>query len=377
MSIVGSQPCSRIYLTVLNSIFTGLLILRCSMGNKKYEWYSDSARSLFESVKGRMQSLQISLAHLDYGPAARGGQERLVSALLLNCNRDTFTRLVVSSPDCGFITPSNRRSTHSILRLVLTPEQLDNAFASIRVLHLRNLFPEWTSTAYHNLVDLRLMGSCKINESVLVTILKMSPCLRIFHLGIPINRWDHIPTMDSTVELIDLEILRVVGDGMSIPMFQEKVEHLLSLISPGKKALSLFLEYQTRWHLEVLRNPFPVKHTRAFIQRANVVELHAERYPLAIVLASWPITRHVVLHQCIIRNTITLSGDINHNSPFPQSPLEALYLSNCSIPWMVSGQAFSGPWKDFAWGTNHHGTIGRMPNGRVRRQNASLCVQLD
>ncbi|CAE6421288.1 unnamed protein product [Rhizoctonia solani] len=191
---------------------------------------------------------------------------------------------------------------------------------------------EWTSTAYHNLVDLRLMGSMKINEATLVNILNMSPGLCIFHFGLSIEPRD-LSVVESplSVKLVDLELLRVVGD--SAPsLFHEEVEQILSWISPGKKALRLFLENKTSGLPEELNKRMPMTHIQAFFERSIIAELHAENYPFLLELTSLPITRHFALDKCNINNRTTqFPAEINDDASSPKQPLETLYITNCSI----------------------------------------------
>ncbi|KAG8714501.1 hypothetical protein FRC11_008219 [Ceratobasidium sp. 423] len=306
------------------------LQLYLSMDTTEYEWYDASTKSFFNSVGDRMQSLNLSFSCVAGYFSASDSQEVLLSDLLFNSTRGTFTELASSSRTPGFISPSDDIHPASRLCLDLTSEQLDDVLAPIKVLHLHDLFPIWTSAAYHDLVDLRLTGSYGIRDTALVFILRMSPRLRSFHFGLLFDR----QKMDSIlpVELGDLECLRIVGDTPPIH-FHEKVEVLFSLITPGKKALRLFLENQThpsRW--KVPGGTISMKHTKAFVERSNVVELYAQAHPLPLELLSLPIKKHLVLCQCNSNNKITaLQEEINHSDLSPKLPLECLYLSNCSI----------------------------------------------
>ncbi|KEP49614.1 F-box-like domain protein [Rhizoctonia solani 123E] len=308
------------------------LHIHLSMEDGKYKWYNGSARSLFKCIASRMQSLQLSFPCSIYYGSASDTPESVVSDLLLNCEQDTFSQLVTTSRSAGFITPSNHTYNNSVFWLALTSGQLDKAFASIRVLHLHNRFPEWTSTAYHNLVDLRLMGSHKINEATLVNILKMSPGLCIFHFGLSIKPRD-LSVVDPplSVKLVDLELLRVVGDAVTI-IFHEEVERILSWISPGKNALRLFIENKASGCREELNKQIPMTHIRAFFERSIIAELHAENYPLLLELTCLPITRHFALNSCHINNKTTqVPSEINRDASSPKLPLKTLYITNCSI----------------------------------------------
>ncbi|CAE6402530.1 unnamed protein product [Rhizoctonia solani] len=311
------------------------LHIHLSLEDGKYKWYNGSAKSLFKCIASRMQSLQLSFPCSIYRSSAGSASdapESFVSDLLLNSEQDTFTQLVTTSRTASFIIPSNHTYNNAVFRLDLTSQQLDKAFASIRVLHLHNRFPEWTSTAYHNLVDLRLMGPHKINEATLVTILKMSPGLRIFHFGISINPRDpSVVELLLSVKLVDLELLRVVGNAVPI-LFHEVVERVLSWISPGKKALRLFLENKTAGCREELNKQISMTHTRAFFERSIIAELHAENYPLLLELTSLPITRHFALNQCTINDKTTqLPTETNGDASSLKLPLKTLYITNCSI----------------------------------------------
>ncbi|KAG8695390.1 hypothetical protein FRC08_007859 [Ceratobasidium sp. 394] len=131
------------------------------------------------------------------------------------------------------------------LRLNLTSaERAGEVLSSVSVLHLDEVIIPWTSTVYHNLVDLRLWFSVdnkrRISISQLATILASSlglATLKLHGLKItPSDDWDA-----TTVQLIHLEVL----DLGNLPY--GSFERLISLIplSNCLKISSIGLEFRS------------------------------------------------------------------------------------------------------------------------------------
>ncbi|ELU38907.1 F-box-like domain-containing protein [Rhizoctonia solani AG-1 IA] len=119
-------------------------------------------------------------------------------------------------------------------------DDIENSFSSLSVLHLRGIFPLWNSTAYHGLVDLRLLSTpnwSHIGEAELITILRSSPGLRILHFGLQID--DPIAGDEGVtpLPLKDLQVVHIfVEDHEEMRLHPDSI---LRLLAPGRELLQL------------------------------------------------------------------------------------------------------------------------------------------
>ncbi|KAH7332635.1 hypothetical protein B0J17DRAFT_632269 [Rhizoctonia solani] len=121
---------------------------------------------------------------------------------------------------------------HKRFGVALTEDQLGRAFSTGNILHARGIFPSWSGTAYHGLVDLRLRSTpcwSHIEEAELISILKSIPRLRILHFGLEV--WNPVP---------DAEQLQVVKPFSSNNNGVHS-NSVLPLLAPGPKPLRLSL----------------------------------------------------------------------------------------------------------------------------------------
>ncbi|EUC58514.1 F-box-like domain protein [Rhizoctonia solani AG-3 Rhs1AP] len=131
------------------------------------------------------------------------------------------------------------------LELDSTEEDIETSFAPITVLHLRGIFPWWSSTAYHGLVDLRLLSTnawSHIQEVQLLAILKSSPGLRVLHFGLEIHDLTAATERVVPVILQDLQIVKIFPDIDIVTYTTMCPGSLLRLLAPGTKPLQLSLE---------------------------------------------------------------------------------------------------------------------------------------
>ncbi|KAG8714499.1 hypothetical protein FRC11_008217 [Ceratobasidium sp. 423] len=304
------------------------------------EWYSVPTVSLFPSIGARMQTLELNFVR--HRPTTRIQADALRS-LLLGSTRGLFTRLITrvyDSESDHFITALPGDNHDSPLSLDMTAEQLDKILASITVLHTRGIHPRWESTAYHNLVDLRLVSAgarpdrSPIAKSKLITILRASPHLRIFHFGMCISdRNSTTSGTDSvqTVPLVDLEILRIFGYANLVA--HDNTESLLSLLAPGARPLRLFLDSTNKRKKLQLTDAITINETRAFLKRSNVVELRAHGHLLPTELLSLPTyLRVLVISGCHNgRYGTPIQENILQGNSSPQPELDTLYFIDCTL----------------------------------------------
>jgi hypothetical protein len=99
--------------------------------------------------------------------------------------------------------------------LNLPYQDLEDLLLPITVLHLRQMYPHWTSQAYHGLVELHLcsvmLPAARITKSQLVTILKSSPGLRVFHFNLDLIKDSLVDAPIVPVRLDDLEVLNLIS----------------------------------------------------------------------------------------------------------------------------------------------------------------------
>ncbi|CUA67208.1 hypothetical protein RSOLAG22IIIB_07271 [Rhizoctonia solani] len=152
--------------------------------------------------------------------------------------------------------------------------QLEAILASITVLDLTGLFPQWTSRAYHGLVELRLATFSSgdvdfIPEAQLVSILQCSPELRILEIGLKvIRRGDR--TSNITVSLPKLEVLQL-GTTMS-PLRKNGYLDLVRFLTLDY----LPLDFTMRCHGQPLTESSR-EQTKAFLSRSNIIRFRADK----------------------------------------------------------------------------------------------------
>ncbi|CAE6390790.1 unnamed protein product [Rhizoctonia solani] len=174
-----------------------------------------------------------------------GFHRSVFSTVLLN-QHSILTKLIVrteNSPSASIHARTYTSSPSDIelsdFLLDLTEDQIESSFAPLTVLHLQGVFPLWSSTAYHGLTDLRLLSTehywSIVKEAQLISLLKSSPGLRIFHFGLRIKE----PTTGEVmpVNLQDLQVVKIFPDtGGWEDMCPSNV---LRLLAPGSRPLHL------------------------------------------------------------------------------------------------------------------------------------------
>lgn len=251
---------------------TLLAIHICDQTLHSNHWDSLSFLPFCESVGARMGSLHICIESYDH--LWRGtydylsqGTTQTISDFVLNCVPGMLTRLVLEHR--GACTRD--RSTAFITEEPSSSEGLESLFLPITILELDGTHPDWTSQAYHGLVELRLLCS-KLNfsgdftASDLAVILGSSPELRVLQVGLGLSddgstgssQVPHEPIRLGDLEVLDLKLLS--------PHHQRII---LSLIVPGSKPLELFSKFP-EGAMSLLAHDEFVK----FFKRSNITRLH-------------------------------------------------------------------------------------------------------
>ncbi|KDN35027.1 hypothetical protein RSAG8_11938, partial [Rhizoctonia solani AG-8 WAC10335] len=213
----------------------------------KDTWYFeyDELYRLISLASGRVASLQLTMDgpfrvfhHDIFGLLFR--QRPALTKLVLRSTADYFNNFLVADS-------FNDTMTEDFWPLTLdsTEEDIESSFAPITELYLRGTFPLWSSTAYHGLVDLRLLSTgtwSYIREAELIAILKSSPGLRILHFGLEIR--DPTPVIEQVapVNLRDLQVVKIFPDLDLIARTTLCPGSVLRLLAPGTKPLRLSFE---------------------------------------------------------------------------------------------------------------------------------------
>ncbi|CAE6441649.1 unnamed protein product [Rhizoctonia solani] len=206
-----------------------------------YSFEYDDLHQFLSHISRRVETLELRMD----GPF-RGFHRGLFKVLLHE--RPALTKLVLNSQGPyfnNFLVPDSYDAEELeedcwSLFLDSTENEIENSFASLTMLHSRGMFPLWTSTAYHRLVDLRLLSTSKwshIREAELVAVLSSSPGLRILHFGLEIH--DPVSTGEGVVPVFlkDLQVVRIfVEDCDEIHLSPDSI---LRLLAPGSKPLRL------------------------------------------------------------------------------------------------------------------------------------------
>ncbi|CAE6524254.1 unnamed protein product [Rhizoctonia solani] len=143
------------------------------------------------SVAPRLRSLELETRD-DLKQVFSHGQLWL-AALISGFTPGTPTRLNWKSRggNATFLTVVDSVDTgHPRIRIPVVEEQLEDYLASVTCLQLENVYPFWTSRAYHGLVELSLDGgrntSIQIKCLELEGIMKASPGLQILRFGLDV-----------------------------------------------------------------------------------------------------------------------------------------------------------------------------------------------
>ncbi|CAE6493136.1 unnamed protein product [Rhizoctonia solani] len=252
----------------------------------KFEWPHYAYEGLYEfvsHVSDRVESFELVV----FG-GFRGFHRSVFSRLLFSQN-PTLTKLVLNSHqshyDCFIVAPEFDPGEEldddiTAFTLDLTTDQIESAFAPITVLHLRGIFPLWSSVAYSGLVDLRLTSTntwSKIQDVNLITILQSSPGLRILHFGLEIICLSTDGEQVPPVYLQDLQVIKIIpNNGFSTALSPGSVLHLLA---PGSKPLRL------SFSSEYVPDNLTTKDFENFLLRATVARFYARTiFPPMITL---------------------------------------------------------------------------------------------
>ncbi|KAB5588200.1 F-box-like domain containing protein [Ceratobasidium theobromae] len=208
---------------------------------------------------------------------------------LKNCAPGQLEQLTIWDADSeshsrALLESNERPQQYGSKQLDISESHLEAIWAQINVLRLKRVYLPWTSKAYHNLVDLRLvsgaMSDFDVSEIQIVEILRSSPRLRILHAHLDIK--DPLPKSSQVVpvSLDELEVLDVET------MWWDKLAIFIRWIEPGAKPLQLSITSS------------PSRLVNRFLRNSNVTRLRLaspNEFSLSDLLTLVPELRELVL----------------------------------------------------------------------------------
>ncbi|CAE6483199.1 unnamed protein product [Rhizoctonia solani] len=242
----------------------------------------DEAHQLISLISSRVESLELTMAG-SFQEFHRG-----VFKLLL-CQRSALTKLVLRSQayhyNCFLVATSFASPWEDDYtgpqKLDLTEEEIERSFASLTILHLRGIFPLWSSMAYHGLADLRLLSTntwSYIQEKEFIDILKSCPGLQILHFQLEIHSPTPVAEKVTPVILQDLQVVKIITS-----IEEESAlcpSNVLRILAPGTKFLRLSFEGYYR------QKPGVIAEFERFFARSRVARFYSQTVlpPLDLLL---------------------------------------------------------------------------------------------
>ncbi|CAE6369934.1 unnamed protein product [Rhizoctonia solani] len=287
----------------------------------------DQLDKFISRISARVKTLNLFLENNVWGFLCS-----VFDTVLLN-QHPILTKLIVRTenyPSASIYASTYTSSPPDIedqdILLDLTEDQIESSFSPLTALHLAGIFPSWSSTAYHGLVDLRLSspdGRSSVEEAQLISILTSSPGLRIFHFGLLIGS-----TTDEVmpVYLQDLQVVKIFlnirSSGYTCP------SKVFRLLAPGPRPVCLSLGGSAldsllfEWELE------------KFTDRSTVTSFHTCSVlpPMRILLRD-----HNIEHVIFDNQEKSSWRGFEFHPPYWQllemgwPPLQSLHLTRSSI----------------------------------------------
>ncbi|CAE6506170.1 unnamed protein product [Rhizoctonia solani] len=301
-------------------------------GQPNENYYDGPMGTLCRLAAPRMESLEIDFGGFNSDQLSNSTHSA-ISNLFLYCNPGLLTKISTFSEHFGFLTSDPTGPVAWAMKLGVENFHLEAILSSVTVLHLTGLYPPWTSRAYHGLVELRLItsptGPDSIPERQLINILQSSPGLRIVHTSLQItHRMEE--NLSISVTIPELEVLQVDSEGG----WGENLGYLelVRFLTPGLRPLSFTMQCSDLQLIESSK-----AHTKAFLERSNVTQFHADRVPYPFDLLSFmPHLKALIFSSCVALPVDRLSPDDLSNSQnttlavYPK--LDICLVIQCSMP---------------------------------------------
>ncbi|CAE6369852.1 unnamed protein product [Rhizoctonia solani] len=292
--------------------------------------YEESYR-LISLVSGRVTNLELAMQ----------GPFRLYHRDILGLcfrHRPALTKLVLRSEagySNNFLVADSFDTTMTVdfwlLELDCTEEDIESCFAHITVLHLRGVFPIWSSNAYHGLVDLRLLSTgtwSDIREAELIIILQSSPGLRIVHFGLEIRDETPATQQVTLVNLPDLQFVNIFPDIDVTTRITISPGSLLRLLAPGTKPLQLSFEGF------YLQDGGTLTEVERFFARSQVTQFYTRSVlppPNLLLSYSAHLERVILDYFDSVSQDLLLLSWLNVNKSASLPRLKSLHITNSAL----------------------------------------------
>ncbi|KAL5637279.1 hypothetical protein ACGC1H_001053 [Rhizoctonia solani] len=182
----------------------------------------------------------------------------------------------------------------------LLEDLLEDVLKSITVLRLDQVYPQWTSSAYCGLVELRLLGGRSVTASIfetqLVNVLRSSPGLRILHFELEIVSAASLGTqVIDPICLRDLEVLNLDWVQM------DEIEIFFRWLAPAPK----LSQFSFRPFNRLNDNPAAV----TFLADSNITMVHTNQLSLPGIVSLVSTCRQTRV-LAIEDTTLTKEGEV-------------------------------------------------------------------
>lgn len=248
------------------------------------------------------------------------------------CTPGTLVKLTISSSsqtekDRFFEAAENPTNPQSWL---FDLPHVEGILLGVRTLRLCDVYPYWTSKAYHGLVELRLHTyasglKASIPESQLIGILAACPELRIFHFGLIITVQPSGDTLPVSVKLRYLEEFRLMTMAHS-----DRHDTMLRWLSLGSNPL--------RMSLQLFRGMVEFLFTDAFIEFCACSYITqfdlrgaTDALPLHDLLSVMPSAQTLSLYGFVVQKGAELQPDPACQSASEPPQLDVMYIQDCSF----------------------------------------------
>ncbi|EUC62621.1 F-box-like domain protein [Rhizoctonia solani AG-3 Rhs1AP] len=270
--------------------------------------------------------------------------ESVLATCFRNCSPGTLEHLTIWK-ECA----SGPSETTLILYLdALSPDfsspEFEPIFRQLKSLRLRQVYPYWTSQAYHGLSELHL-ASHQISQSELlnititqlVAILQSSPKLRVLRLDLKVSEDQRdIDGLPTPVRLDDLEVLDLSSESRKPSL--DQIEHVLPLLAPGTKPLQLTIDDLDEEKHLVLEEVVQAFFTRSNVTRLKLVcdESDYKEIDFELMSRLAPQLQQFVLdHYSWVEYSDNYVGSYprfhERDNSAPDSRIDYLYLHYCEV----------------------------------------------
>ncbi|KAG8683792.1 hypothetical protein FRC11_013060 [Ceratobasidium sp. 423] len=297
--------------------------------------YPDSISQVITQLASRIVSFDLDIMGVfDYDV-----HHGVLSSFFGNCTPGKLKRLtlVQHGDDHEFLRGHDESDDDDLndggLEVDPPTEQLENILSHISVLRLNRLYPQWSSRAYHGLVELRLTGSeTTIAESELLRILRYSPDLRIFQFDLTIRNPLPANSQIIPVRLNHLEVLNLAA------MRCKQLDVLLRWIVPGPKPL----QFAVVCGHEEPGLQLKEKNIMSFFSRSRITRAYGKYFELLHILDLVNLSPN--LQMLALRGTtLNHASQVVIMSITSERQLECLHLLDCSVDTELITSLLSGP----------------------------------